>query len=155
MVILAEKSFECEKSERVAELRVGVIGYGYWGPNVARNLRSLENCELTAISDSNPASLRRARQACPGAELTTDWSALISSPQIDAIAVVTPVSTHYQLAKAALENGKHVFVEKPFTSTSHQAEELIELAMRESSQDYGGSHLLVHGCGQTDSPACR
>jgi predicted dehydrogenase len=113
-----------------AELRVGVIGYGYWGPNVARNFRGLENCEVVAISDKNPATLRRARQAHPGVEVTADCSELLTSTQIDAIAVVTPVWTHFELAKAALQNGKHVFVEKPFTSTAQQAEELIELADR-------------------------
>jgi predicted dehydrogenase len=111
-------------------VRVGVIGYGYWGPNVVRNLYGLENCQLVAICDKNPAGLRRARQAHPAVELTTDPAELLTSAQIDAIAVVTPVWTHFELAKSALQNGKHVFVEKPFTSTTHQAEELIELADR-------------------------
>ncbi len=111
-------------------VRVGVIGYGYWGPNVVRNLYGLEDCQLAAICDKNPAGLRRAGQAHPGVELMTDSSELLTSPEIDAIAVVTPVWTHFDLAKAALQNGKHVFVEKPFTSTPQQAEELIELADR-------------------------
>ena len=113
-----------------AELRIGVIGYGYWGPNVVRNLQGLENCQLVAICDSNPANLQGARQARPDVELTRDCSELLTSTQIDAIAVVTPVWTHFDLAKSALQNGKHVFVEKPFTSTTQQAEELIELATR-------------------------
>ena len=111
-------------------VRVGVIGYGYWGPNVVRNLQSLENCQLVTICDKNSDSLRRASRVYPGVELTMDFSELLTSPQIDAIAVVTPVWTHFELAKAALQNGKHVFVEKPFTSTPRQAEELIELADR-------------------------
>jgi predicted dehydrogenase len=111
-------------------VRVGVIGYGYWGPNVVRNLQSLENCQLVSICDKNPDSLLRAKRVCPGVDLTTDFSELLTSTQIDAIAVVTPVWTHFDLAKAALQNGKHVFVEKPFTSTQQQAEELIELAER-------------------------
>ncbi len=109
---------------------VGVIGYGYWGPNVVRNLHSLENGRLVAICDKNPAMLQRAKQLSPSSELTTDCSELLCSPEIDAIAVITPVWTHFDLAKSALENGKHVFVEKPFTSTPQQAEELIELAER-------------------------
>ena len=113
-----------------AELRIGVIGYGYWGPNVVRNLQGLENCQLVAICDSNPANLQGARQARPDVELTGDCSELLTSTQIDAIAVVTPVWTHFDLSKSALQNGKHVFVEKPFTSTTQQAEELIELATR-------------------------
>jgi predicted dehydrogenase len=111
-------------------VRVGVIGYGYWGPNVVRNLQSLENCRLATICDQNSDALQRAKRAYPNVEVTTDFSGLLNSPQIDAIAVVTPVWTHFDLAKAALQNGKHVFVEKPFTSTPQQAEELIELADR-------------------------
>ena len=128
-----------EKSKRVKScalqsssslIRVGVIGYGYWGPNVVRNLQSLEDCQLVTICDKNSDSLLRAKRAHPGVDLTTDFSGLLTSTQIDAIAVVTPVWTHFELAKAALLNGKHVFVEKPFTSTTQQAEELIELAER-------------------------
>jgi predicted dehydrogenase len=117
-----------------AALRVGIIGYGYWGPNVARNVHGLENCELAAICDQNPASLRSAERAFPKVELTTDYSTLLNSAQIDAIAVVTPVWTHFDLAKSALQNGKHVFVEKPFTSTAREAEELIKLASRKKLQ---------------------
>src|SRR5438128_2537891 len=113
-------------------IRTGVIGYGYWGPNIVRNLRSLEGCQLAAVCDQNPPALQRARQAYPDPPVTTKPYALLTSPEIDAIAVVTPVSTHFELAKVALENGKHVFVEKPFTSTTQQAEELIELAERKN-----------------------
>src|SRR3989449_2817100 len=111
-------------------LRIGVVGYGYWGPNIVRNLRSLEGCHVAAVCDRNPAALKGVGQTYPGLRVTTDPAELLTSPQIDAIAVVTPVSTHFALAKAALENGKHVFVEKPFTSTTGQASELIELAER-------------------------
>jgi predicted dehydrogenase len=113
-------------------VRVGVIGYGYWGPNIVRNLSGLDNCHLVAVCDKNPAALKRAARAYPGVTVTTEFSDVLRSPDIDAIAVVTPVWTHFELAKAALENGKHVFVEKPFTSTSQQAEELIELAERKN-----------------------
>ena len=71
----------------------------------------------------------------------------MSSPEIDAIAVVTPVWTHYELAKAALQNGKHIFVEKPFTSNAAQAQELIDLAARKEPENHGRPHLLVHRCG--------
>src|SRR5260370_1622429 len=111
-------------------VRVGVIGYGYWGPNVVRNLQGLENCQLVAICDQDPAGLQRARKLYPGVEMKLDSSELLSSSEIDAIAVVTPVWTHFELAKSALQNGKHVFGEKPFTSTPQQTEELIELADR-------------------------
>jgi len=111
-------------------VRVGVFGYGYWGPNVVRNLHALENCQVVTICDKNPAALKRAGRVYPGVNLTTDFSEIVTSPQIDTVAVVTPVWTHFELAKTALLNGKHVFVEKPFTSTPQQAEELIELAER-------------------------
>lgn len=113
-------------------VRVGVIGYGYWGPNVVRNFYGLENCQVLAVCDKNSDALLRASRVYPGVHLTTDFAEILASPQIDAVAVVTPVWTHFELAKAALENGKHVFVEKPLTSTSQQAEELIELAHRKN-----------------------
>src|SRR6266571_303015 len=113
-------------------IRTGVIGYGYWGPNIVRNLRSLEGCQLAAVCDQSPVALQRVRQAYPDLPVTTKPYDLLTSTEIDAIAVVTPVSTHFELAKVALENGKHVFVEKPFTSTTHQAEQLIELADRKN-----------------------
>src|SRR5438132_8572594 len=113
-------------------IRTGVIGYGYWGPNIVRNLRSLEGCQLAAVCDQSPVALRRVRQAYPDLAVTRKPYDLLTSPEIDAIAVVTPVSTHFELAKAALENCKHVFVEKPFTCTTQQAEELIELADRKN-----------------------
>lgn len=109
-------------------VRFGVIGYGYWGPNIVRNLGSLLGACVSGVCDKNGHALRRASQTYPSLNLSSDSAELISSPLIDAIAVITPVWTHYELAKAALENGKHVFVEKPFTSTVAQAEELIELA---------------------------
>src|SRR5215470_14758691 len=111
-------------------IRIGVIGYGYWGPNIVRNLRSLDGCEVAAVCDQSSAALQRIRQAHPDLRTTTQSQELLTARDIDAVAVVTPVCTHFELAKTALLNGKHVFVEKPFTSTTQQAEELIELAER-------------------------
>lgn len=113
-------------------LRVGVIGYGYWGPNIVRNLHGQKNCQAVMVCDSNPAALNRVRKTYPGVEAVTDPMELLRSPDIDAVAVITPVWTHYELARLALENGKHVFIEKPFTSSSAQAEELVELAARKN-----------------------
>ena len=109
-------------------LKFGVIGYGYWGPNIVRNLRGLDGCQVVGICDRTPAARKRIQAAHPGVPVHADFHELVQSPDVDAIAVITPVWTHYELAKAALENGKHVFVEKPFTSTVAQAEELINLA---------------------------
>jgi predicted dehydrogenase len=130
MLTLEDRLCTSRPSGARAELSVGVIGYGYWGPNVVRNLHRLESCQVAAICDGNPVALQRARKVYPGLELTMNSSELLTSTQIDAVAVVTPVWTHFELAKSALQNGKHVFVEKPFTSTLQQAEELIELADR-------------------------
>ncbi len=111
-------------------IRVGVIGYGYWGPNIVRNFQGLQSARVEMVCDANPAALARARKAYPGITTCSDPADILTSPAIDAVAVITPVWTHYELAKKALENGKHVFVEKPFTSSSAQADELIELAAR-------------------------
>ena len=115
-------------------IRVGIIGYGYWGPRVARNFHDLNGCELVSICDTRPDMLRRAKHTYPDVQVTSDACETITSPAIDAVAVITPVWTHFELAKQALENGKHVFVEKPFTSTVEQAEQLIELAERNHLQ---------------------
>lgn len=109
-------------------IRIGVIGYGYWGPNIVRNFHGLESSQVVMICDKSPTSLLRAKRAHPNIEVTSEWLDVLSSPRIDAVAIVTPVWTHFELAKAALLHGKHVFVEKPFTSRSTEAEELIELA---------------------------
>ncbi len=111
-------------------IRIGVIGYGYWGPNIVRNLHGLSTTQTVMVCDKSPAALARVSKAYPGIRTTTDALELLRSPDIDAVAVITPVWTHYELARLALENGKHVFIEKPFTSNSAQAEELIELAAR-------------------------
>lgn len=110
------------------------IGYGYWGPNVVRNLDGLEGARVVAISDKSAAARGRAQKAMHGTQITSDTNAVIKSPEVDAVAIITPVWTHFELAKAALENGKHVFVEKPFTSNAAQAEELIDLAARKNLQ---------------------
>jgi predicted dehydrogenase len=113
-------------------IRVGVIGYGYWGPNIVRNLSALDRCEVVSVCDRNPKALKRAQKTYPGVQMTTDFAEVLESPQVDAVAIVTPVWTHFDLAREALENGKHVFVEKPFTATSAQAIELVELAERKN-----------------------
>lgn len=115
-------------------IRFGVIGFGYWGPNIVRNLQSVEGASVVAVCDSNATAQRRVKQAYPHVHVTADSNEILTSPDIDAIAVITPVWTHFELAKKALLNGKHVFVEKPFTSTSQQALELIELAERKNLQ---------------------
>lgn len=115
-------------------IRLGVIGYGYWGPNVVRNFVAHHDCKVVTVCDKSSTAVARAMAAYPSIGVTTDSEDVLLSVDIDAVAIVTPVSYHYELAKKALENGKHVFVEKPFTATSAQAEELIELAERQGLQ---------------------
>lgn len=115
-------------------LRLGVIGYGYWGPNVVRNFLGHQDCKVVTICDKSSAALARVLAAHPGIRVTTEPDAVLFATDIDAVAIITPVSYHYELAKKALENGKHVFVEKPFTATSAEAEELIQIAERRRLQ---------------------
>src|SRR5271155_4833879 len=113
-------------------VKFGVVGYGYWGPNVVRNLDQLDGSEVVAVCDKSPTARKRIHKAYPHVKVVAETAELISSADVDAVAIVTPVWTHYELTKAALENGKHVFVEKPFTSDSAQAEELINLAEKKN-----------------------
>ena len=113
-------------------LRVGVIGYGYWGPNVVRNFNAVTGAKVTAICDKRTVSLIDLCNQCPAPKVTDNPAELIDAADIDVIAVVTPVSTHFDFARRALMAGKHVFVEKPFTQTHDQAYELIELAAKKN-----------------------
>jgi predicted dehydrogenase len=111
-------------------VKIGVIGYGYWGPNLVRNFSELSEVKIVAISDLNEERLRLAKNRYPAITATLDTQVLLSNPEIDVIAIATPVSTHYELALKALKAGKHVFLEKPFTETVEQGERLIEEAER-------------------------
>jgi predicted dehydrogenase len=111
-------------------IRVGVIGYGYWGPNLVRNFAKVDECQIIAVADVSPKRLQIAQKQHPFLEATTSADEIIKRTDIDALAIATPVATHYALAKSALEHGKHVLVEKPLTEKVSQACELIELANR-------------------------
>jgi predicted dehydrogenase len=107
---------------------VGVVGYGYWGPNLARCFAETEGCRLVAIADGDPAALARAGKRHPSATQYTHFDDLLADPAIDAVVIATPVHAHFALAQAALASGRHVLVEKPMTETAAQAETLIALA---------------------------
>ena len=113
-------------------IRVGVIGYGYWGPNLVRNFSTAEGSQVDMICDMNQQALKKARKTYPNIKVTTDCNELIKDSNIDVVAIATPVFTHYALAKKVLEEGKNVFVEKPFTYTSAEGEELVELAEKKN-----------------------
>lgn len=109
-------------------IRFGVIGYGYWGPNLARNFAEAPGGRVGFVTDVRAERLAQITTRHPGAKVSTDYRDLLSDPAVDAVAVATPVSTHFDLAMAALRAGKHVLVEKPMTSTSDQALTLIDEA---------------------------
>ena len=136
-------------------IRVGVIGYGYWGPNIVRNFNNGDLSRVMMVCDQRPESLRKVQQSYPQVSVTRDSAELINSPLIDVVAVVTPVWTHFELAKAALKNGKHVFVEKPFTFTSRASRRIGQSGRAEESPHHGGPHLPIHRCGQEDPSAHR
>src|SRR3954471_10385966 len=94
--VLASPRDAAVEPARANVVRMGVIGYGYWGPNIVRNVRALDTAELIAVCDKSPAALRRAARAYPGVHLTSEFDEVLRSPDIDAVAVITPVWTHYE-----------------------------------------------------------
>ena len=107
-------------------IRVGVIGYGYWGPNLVRNFAELADARVTVVADRRPERLAQAERRYPGIRVTTDPLDLIADPAVDAVVIATPVATHFELADAALRAGRHVLVEKPLASSTLQARALID-----------------------------
>lgn len=106
-------------------INVGVVGYGYWGPNLVRNFSGAADAQVRAVADRDEQRLGLVKKRHPSVAVTTDFKTLLDDPQIDAVAIATPVSSHFELALQALRAGKHVFIEKPLTETADQAEQLI------------------------------
>jgi predicted dehydrogenase len=119
-----------KKKKGSGVLGVGVVGYGYWGPNLVRNFMSDQDTRVVAVCDRSQDRLAEVKRLYPAVEATTDPLDLFRNPEIDAVAIATPVATHFDLARGALKAGKHVLVEKPIASTSDQASTLIEEAAR-------------------------
>ena len=111
-------------------IKVGIVGYGYWGPNLARATAETDCCAVAAIADFSDAARDRAGRRHPSARLHADWKALVNDPGVDAVAIATPVHTHFDIALAALKAGKHVLVEKPMTDSPQQAALLVEEAAK-------------------------
>lgn len=111
-------------------VRIGVIGYGYWGPNLVRNFAEAADTQVIAVADMRSDRLQLAKRRYPGIDAVLDYRDLLKNPEVDAVAISTPVSTHFQLAMEALQAGKHVLVEKPMTASSDQAMRLIDEAAR-------------------------
>lgn len=127
---------------------LALIGYGYWGPNLARNLAQLTNAKVTFICDQDATRLEEIGRLYPATRLLTDYKTVINSSEVDAVIIATPAHTHYAIAKEALLAGKHVMVEKPLTVSSAHAEELIEIAS-------GRNKVLMVGHTFEYNPAVR
>jgi predicted dehydrogenase len=109
-------------------INIGVIGYGYWGPNLVRNFAELTDARVAAVADLSQEQLELVGRRYPGIKTTTRYQDLLNDASIDAIAVATPVGTHFELGMAALKAGKHLWLEKPMAETSHQARRLVDEA---------------------------
>jgi len=109
-------------------IRIGMIGVGYWGPNLIRNFSDLDDAQVVACSDLSQERLNKIAKRYPGVKCTTDFEELLRDPNVDAVVIATPVSTHYPIAKAALEHGKHVMIEKPLADSAFRSLDLVERA---------------------------
>lgn len=110
------------------KIRVGIVGCGYWGPNLARNLSQTADCELAVLCDASDQRLRHMRRLHPSVPITTRFEDVLENPAIDAVVIATPVRFHFPMAKACLNAGKHVFIEKPLARTVAEGEELVQIA---------------------------
>jgi predicted dehydrogenase len=109
---------------------IAVVGYGYWGPNLVRNFSEVEGARVVLGCDRDPERLRRLQARYPAVATTTEFAEVLRHPEVDAVALATPVGTHYEFARRALEHGKHVLVEKPLATRVADAEHLVELAAK-------------------------
>jgi predicted dehydrogenase len=112
----------------VTPVRFAVVGLGYWGPNLVRNLVALPEAEVTVLCDERPSALETLLSRYPSVRGTTDYERVLADPEVDVVAIATPIGTHYELARAALEAGKHVFVEKPLAASWEEGDELVRRA---------------------------
>jgi predicted dehydrogenase len=122
------RASQAREEDQLGPLRIAVVGYGYWGPNLVRNVMSSSSMELAALCDRDPKRADAFRARLPGIPVQPDFDELLLDPTVDAVVIATPPSTHYALCKRALQAGKHVLVEKPMAKTAAQARELQELA---------------------------
>jgi predicted dehydrogenase len=123
-------------------VKIGIIGYGYWGPNLVRNFNEIEACAIKTLCDKKASKLKELSKKYPAIKTTQDYKDILNDKEIDAVVIATPVSTHYSLAKEALMNGKHVFIEKPIAKSSAEAQELISLADKKKKKILVGHTFL-------------
>lgn len=115
-------------------INVGVIGYGYWGPNMVRNFYANKDAKVACVCDLSKERLNLVETNYPSVKATTDCKDIMKDPNIDAVVICTPVSSHFPLAQEALKNGKHVLLEKPMTATVEESEKLIDLAEKKNKK---------------------
>lgn len=124
-------------------IRVGIVGLGYWGPNLVRCFNELPNCKVTAVCDRSVDQLLKIKDRFPAACPYEDFEAMLQSQTVDAVVIATPTSSHFHLAMLALEMGIHVFVEKPLAETSEMCEKMIRMAETTSTTLFVG-HIFLH-----------
>jgi len=123
-----QESQEFMERKLMSNLRVAVIGCGYWGQNLLRNFCELDEADVVKVCDADGPALARTKRRYPSIEVTRTYTEVLADPRVDAVVIATPVSTHYSLAKQALRSGKHVLVEKPLAQSTAQVLDLIELS---------------------------
>ena len=138
-----------------APLRVAVVGLGYWGPNLLRNLVELDEAEVVTICDQRPERLEHFKRRYPFVETTASYLEVVDDDRIDAVVIATPVSTHFDLASKALQFGKHVFVEKPLAASSDEAAELVRLAAQGRPRAHARPHVPLQPAGRLHQGADR
>jgi predicted dehydrogenase len=111
-------------------INIAIIGYGYWGPNLVRNFSTVSQCKVHTVVDARDERLALVARNYPQVQLYKQVDEVFNNPEIDAVVIATPIFTHFELAKKALLNGKHVLVEKPLTSNTTEAQELIDLSLK-------------------------
>ena len=124
-------------------LRVGIVGLGYWGPNLVRCFSDLEDCKVTAVCDQSYDQLLRIKDRFPGVYPIESFDAMLDRDLVDAVVIATPTATHYDLAMKALEHDLHVFVEKPLAKTSAQCRDLVRVAGERNRTLFVG-HVFLH-----------
>lgn len=125
-----KRKLEVRESRAVGAVRIGIVGHGYWGPNLVRNFHDLAAAEVVAVCDAREERLRSLAKKFPLIRLTPRYQDLVSDPSIDAIVIATPISTHFEIARRALRAGKHILVEKPLAATTKQSSVLVQLAQK-------------------------
>jgi predicted dehydrogenase len=130
-------------SDQPGPIRVGVVGLGYWGPNLARNFAAIEDCEVTWLCDADEPARLKAAQAIPSAKTTADIEVLLQDPELDAVVLATPVPTHADLAATVVQAGKHCFVEKPLATTVAAAQRAVTAA-EQAGKTLMVGHLLEY-----------